>query len=395
MYPPPYCDTLQPEGGAAGSMSETELLSQIVGNIYDAALDPARWCGALKKVAGFVGGQSAGLGSIDSVSKDLNACYTFGCDPHYLQLHIDTYVKFDPTATLFFFPSEQVASIADIMPYDEFLQSRFYREWAQPQGFVDSASAVLDKSVTAFALICVYRNAANGLVDGTMRRRMQLIVPHVRRAVMIGKAIDLKTAEGAGLADALDGLAAAMFLVDARGRIVHCNVSGRDMLDERDILYGQQEILTAADPQAAQNLHNEIAAVSSDDAAIGAGSVAVVLSSPPDQRWLAHVLPLTSGARRRAGAAYCAAAAVFVHKTSLDTPSSLETIARIYKLTPSELRVFAAAVDVGGVSAIAKALGISQATVKTHLQNLFEKTGQRRQTDLMKLLANHTDPLRG
>jgi DNA-binding CsgD family transcriptional regulator/PAS domain-containing protein len=373
-------------------MFEAKLLSQVVGDIYDAALNPMLWRAVLGRIAGFVGGQSAGLGSIDSVSKHLNACYTFGCDPHYLQLQIDTYAKFDPTTALFLFPPEQVASIADVMPYDDYLETRFYREWAQPQGWVDSASAVLDKSVTGFALLSVYRNMASGLVDDVMRRRMQLIVPHVRRAVMIGKAIDLKSTEAARLGDAFDGLSAAMFLVDASGRIVHCNLSGHDMLGEADILYSQQDILTAADPQAGQSLRNEIAAVSTGDTATGA--VAVALSSSPDQHWLAHVLPLTSGARRRAGIAYSAVAAVFVRKTSLDMPSSMQAIAKIYKLTPSELRVFAAVVDVGGILAVADALGISEATVKTHLQHVFEKTGQRRQTDLMKLLANHANPLR-
>jgi DNA-binding CsgD family transcriptional regulator len=32
-------------------------------------------------------------------------------------------------------------------------------------------------------------------------------------------------------------------------------------------------------------------------------------------------------------------------------------------------------------------LGISQATVKTHLHNLFRKTGTRRQSELVKLVA--------
>jgi DNA-binding CsgD family transcriptional regulator len=374
--------------------SEAELLSQIVGDIYDAALDPMLWCGALERIMGFVGGQSVGLGSIDSVSRDLAAHYTFGCDPHYLQLHVDTYMRLDPTSTMFFFAPEQVVSIPDLMPYEEYLDTRFYREWAQPQGWVDSANAVLDKSVTSFALLSVYRHAATGLVDDLMRRRMQLIVPHVRRAVMIGKAIDLRTAKTEVLAETFDGLSAAMFLVDADGRIVHANISGHDMLGGGQILHSAQDVLTAADPQAARMLRGVIAAAGGGDAAGGAGGIAIALSTSPEQRWLAHILPLTSGARRRAGIAYSAVAAVFVRKASLDTPSLMETIAKLYKLTPSELRVFTAIVDVGGVSAVAEALGISEATVKTHLQRLFEKTGVRRQTDLVKMVAGHANPLR-
>jgi DNA-binding CsgD family transcriptional regulator len=68
----------------------------------------------------------------------------------------------------------------------------------------------------------------------------------------------------------------------------------------------------------------------------------------------------------------------------------MEAIAELYKLTPSELRVLLAAVEIGGVAAIADALGVSQATVKTHLHHLFQKTGTRRQMDLVKLVASHT-----
>jgi DNA-binding CsgD family transcriptional regulator len=116
-------------------------------------------------------------------------------------------------------------------------------------------------------------------------------------------------------------------------------------------------------------------------------------AAPPDDRWIVHVLPLTSGARRRAGFACAAVAAIFVSKASLDTPSRMETVARLYKLTPSELRVLGAVIDGGGISTVGEALGISDATVKTHLQHLFDKTGMRRQVDLVKLVAGHASPL--
>ncbi len=68
-------------------------------------------------------------------------------------------------------------------------------------------------------------------------------------------------------------------------------------------------------------------------------------------------------------------AAVFVHKAALDTPSPPEVIAKAYKLTPTELRVLLAIVEVGGVPEVAEALGIAETTVKTHLGRVFEKTG--------------------
>jgi len=47
-------------------MSETELLSRLIGDIYDAALDPARWPGVLEGSCRFVG--SAGLYLQDAVN---------------------------------------------------------------------------------------------------------------------------------------------------------------------------------------------------------------------------------------------------------------------------------------------------------------------------------------
>jgi DNA-binding CsgD family transcriptional regulator len=71
----------------------------------------------------------------------------------------------------------------------------------------------------------------------------------------------------------------------------------------------------------------------------------------------------------------------------------METVARLYKLTPSEARIMLALVEVGGVPVVSDALGISKATVKTHLNNVFAKTGTHRQTDLVKLIAGYMNPL--
>jgi DNA-binding CsgD family transcriptional regulator len=125
------------------------------------------------------------------------------------------------------------------------------------------------------------------------------------------------------------------------------------------------------------------------------GKLAVPLTARNGERYVAHVLPLTSGARRRVGTSYTAAVALYVHKAALTTPSAPEVIAQAYTLTPTELRVLLAVVEVGGVPEVAEALGIAETTVKTHLGRLYEKTGARRQADLVKLVAGFSSPLLG
>jgi len=378
-------------------MSEAEQLSSLIGNIYDAALDPALWPDVLAESARFVGGPSAGLFFKGATRKSGNLYYDAGgIAPHYRQRYFDTYVKLDPSTTSHVLADigEPIAT-ADFMPYDEFLETRFYKEWARPQQLADFVTAVLEKSATGAALFGVFRHERDGPADEEMRRRMRLIIPHIRRAALIGRVIDLKTAEADSLADTVDGISAGMFMVDASTRIVHATVNGHAMLAQGSLLRAVGGKLAPNDASAEQGLNEVCAMADGGDAAVGVNGISIPLMAGDGERYLAHVLPLTSGARRRAGATYAAAAAVFVHKAALESPSPLEVIGKLYKLTPTELRVLLAVVEVGGVPEVAEALGIAESTVRTHLLRLFAKTGAKRQADLVKLMASYTNPLIG
>jgi DNA-binding CsgD family transcriptional regulator len=131
------------------------------------------------------------------------------------------------------------------------------------------------------------------------------------------------------------------------------------------------------------------------DMAMGVKGVAVPLVARTGERYVAHVLPLTSGARRETGMTHAAVAAVLVRKVTLKTTyAAPEAIAKAYQLTPSELRVLLAIVEIGGAIEVADALGVTEATVRTHLARLYAKTGTRRHADLVKLVACFANPLR-
>jgi DNA-binding CsgD family transcriptional regulator len=379
------------------TMDQAEQLSELIGEIYDAALDPALWSGVLGNAGRFVGGPMAAIFAKSPTALTGTVYYhSADRDPSYRELYFNKYIKFDPTTTAQYFSDvEQPMAVADIMPYQEFLETRFYKEWCQPQGMVDAVTAVLDKSVTSAALFGVFRYQSDGIADDEMRQRMRLIVPHIRRAVLIGRLIDLKAADAAGLADTLDGLSAGMCAVNTDGRILHANAACHVILDAGDFLSVIGGRIVASDAKIDRALRELFAAAGRGDAAIGTRGIALPLTAKDGSHYVAHVLPLTSGARRLAGIAYSATAALFVCKAATEAPSAPEIIARAYHLTPTELRVLLAIVDVGGVPESAVALGIAESTVKTHLGNLFVKTGARRQADLVKIVAGFASPLIG
>jgi DNA-binding CsgD family transcriptional regulator/PAS domain-containing protein len=378
-------------------MDEVEQVSGLIGNIYDAALDRSLWSLVLEQTCAYVQGCASSLMSQDFVHRSGQFYYSWGDDPYYTKLYFEKYQKINPFAVPMAATMQvgAIASASDFILLDEFFASRFYKEWAQPQGYGDPIYAVLDKSITTTAAVIVVRHLRNGMVDDETRRRMGLLAPHFRRAVNISKIIDLHKVEAAALADTLDGLAAAMFLVDVNTRIVHVNVSAHAMLSEGTVLRGLSGKLAGTDPQVDRMLLDNLAAAATGDATVGTKGIAVPLTARDGERFVAHILPLTAGARRRAGTSYSAVAAVFVCKAALDLPHPLETIAGTFKLTPAELRVLMAIVEIGGVPEVAPVLGISETTVKTHLQRIFAKTDTNRQADLVKLVAGYMSPLGG
>ena len=358
-------------------MSEEDELSCVVGSIYAAALDPVLWTDALAKIAEFVGGPAGALGSKDLVDKFVDSDHHVGLDLKYMQIQSEMYERLDPLATVPLFDVGQVASLRELRPKDD---------WAQPRPWGDTAG-VLERSKSC-EFLSVVRSEANDMVDNEMRRRMTLVAPHARRAVLIGKAIDRKANEAAAFADVLDSLSAGLFLIDAKGVLVHANAAGRGILGADDFLRSIGGRLVARDTKINRTLQDIFA--NSGDLSKG---IALLLTSQEGESHVAHVLPLAAAARRRAGAHKTVAAAVFVRRATLEIPSSPDVIRRAYQLTPTELRVLLAIVNVGGVPEVATALGVADTTIKTHVGRLFEKTGAGRQADLVKVVAGFSTPL--
>jgi DNA-binding CsgD family transcriptional regulator/PAS domain-containing protein len=374
-------------------MPDAEFLEQLIGQIYDAALNQGLWAGALEQICQFVRGPAAMIYCQDAALRTGSRFHSWGDDPEYTRQYFERYIALNPIVTTQHFSEVgEVKTAHDLIPYEELVETRFYQEWMQPQGYVDNLFTNLEKSATSYAGFTVARDIHSGPADGEARRRMRILVPHMRRAVVIGNVIDLHKVEATMLADILAGVASGVFIVGANSRVVFANPAGRDMLGEGTMLREGRGALVAVEPQADGALQEVIAAAGRGDAELGGRGVAIALMDPQNERWLAHVLPLTSGARRPAGVAYSAVAAVFVRKASLHTLSSMEIISKLYGLTASEVRVLQAVVEVGGVPAVARALGISEPTVKTHLHHLFAKTGTIRQADLVKLVASHASP---
>jgi len=199
--------------------------------------------------------------------------------------------------------------------------------------------------------------------------------------------IDDKTVARDRFSDIIDRLTVSVFLVDSAGFVRHANAAGQSLLADGEVLRARHGRLDTPDAR-------ERAALLAAIAAGVEGAQAVPLTSAAGGRFIASILPLDSGFRREASGEARAAAAVFVNKPAGRFEFPGEMLAKLFKLTGAELQILFALLDGATIAQTAQRFGIAVATVKTHLQRIFAKTGTARQSDLMRKIALLTPQVR-
>ena len=137
------------------------------------------------------------------------------------------------------------------MPRSEFVRTRFYKEWVQPQGTLAALSVNLEKGLTRTSMINVRMTVP---LREEMRYRLRLLVPHLQRAVAIGRLFDQSKGTEQALTKTLDNVEAAVFLVSAHAEIIFANDNAKRMLADGTLVRKEGNTLDAVAPDADHTL---------------------------------------------------------------------------------------------------------------------------------------------
>lgn len=372
-------------------MELNEKLLSLVSDIYDASLDDSRWTTTLGSILELAGGQGGGLVWIGSTGEAVIS-HSVGVEPAYVQSYVETYEPLDPSRSVLHAPVGQIQTIRNWIDVDEFRTTRFYNEWTRPQGLEDAANILLGKSADGISRLSIMKGG--GMVDRRMHQVILHLTPHLQRAMLVRQKLQRHNALEMTSAQTLDALRTAVLLLDPDGHITHSNASARTILDEADVLRSVRGRLVTSDVNADRMLRQALEGAALGDPATANGKISLHLTAADGSHHVGHLLPLTAGRRQALGASYEACAVLFVSKAALDTVIAPDLIRKLFKLTPTELRVFLSIVEIGGVPDVAKSMGVAETTIKTHLARIFMKTGTKRQADLVRLLAAFSTPIR-
>jgi DNA-binding CsgD family transcriptional regulator len=372
-----------------------EAMSQLIGSIYDCAIEPERWPDTLERLRLELEFANASLSMLAMPSGAILLNIVKGPDPYWLDrvgLYgpdvVDQWGGAEKMQTL---PLGEPLVLSHIRPRSEWANNRFFREWARPQGLHDVMAIGLTRDSSMVSSIGMGRHDSAGEITDLEIAAAGLLIPHLRRAVTINRLLDLKSVEAATFASTIDTLAVAIVLTDAELRIIHANAAADAMLRVGDPVTCRGGMLCAREPVAAA-LASAVRLAANDEATLGKRGLGIPVQRNSGEPCVLHVLPLARSLLR-AGLVPAAMAAIFVAPATSPAPPPADAAAALFDLTPSEARVFGHIASGLTQTETANALGVRASTVKTHLLNVFAKTGTSRQAELVRLAASLTLPL--
>jgi DNA-binding CsgD family transcriptional regulator/PAS domain-containing protein len=372
---------------------EPAFLTELVGRIYEAAVDSAQWGDFLALLERFHPDTRITLFAhedgrpADALTVHRNYL------PDDLRAYLDHYVKNSPhVARVHKMPVGRAVLSETAIEDREFHTTEHYNEFVRPRRLgYHAAGIVLERApgrMTALSL-------ANLKNDPDQRARqirlLDLLAPHLVRAIRLHRTLALKTAGGEAAQAALDRWAHAAFVLNASGRVVWHNGAAEALLRRADGLsLGREGQLLSADDVRTRALEvaaRKCASMSeADKAEINAADLnGIALPRPSGGaplRAMIWPLPFLGG-----GAAPLARGTALL--MILDPERTLRTpvgwLARQYGLSPAEQRLTEAIVNGVPLAEAAEQFGIRLSTARQRLKDIQAKTHCPRQSDLIRL----------
>jgi DNA-binding CsgD family transcriptional regulator len=360
-------------------------MDDLVGLIYETVAQPDLWSEVTARLKAAFAAQAlwmfyptltgADFVVLDGISMSLRTDYATYY--HKVDITLQAALR-DPAALV-----NRVVRERDLVGEAAWLGSEVYHDLALPNGIAQIMSAKLESAPTAAGpFLSFFRAPDAPLFDDAVMQSYSRILPHLQRAVRLQQRFDAgpQPLHGWSLT-MLDQLSAGLFLLDGEGRLIHANTVGRAMLASRDGLLLNHGRLGAVERAAADRLDGILRACTTGRRVAGEMRV-------PRARghWLLSACPLSHAATMFNGVGQCRAWA-WVSDPGAERPDLQRRLQVIFGLTPAEQRI-AAAMLTGLTSAeIADRHGVSLATVRSQVQSIFGRLGVRRQSDMIRLVA--------
>lgn len=269
-------------------------------------------------------------------------------------------------------------SESDVFGPDELESDPTFNAFYKPRGIGRAMITALFPPFGHTLFLGVERRYDDGPTRPADVQRLNDLRPHLARAAVISQRFQAEQARAAAEALGLIGMPALVFAQG--GRVIAANQQIQELTDRIRWLAADRVALSDAD--ADRMLRRALERLDHGDMSVPAS---FALRGPETgAAMVAHLVPVRGSARdilvRSSGVLVL---------TPITRPSAppVELIQSLFDLTPSEARVARGLVAGSTLDEIADENGLSRNTIRSQLRGALEKTGSRRQAELVALLG--------
>lgn len=359
---------------------------QLIDRVYEAGATGDGWGELVGDVADFAGAHNAWM-VVAAPSLRLSSVVAPRSDPDVIGAYERHWHAKDPTvASTLHSPVGRITSLADTGD-DAFLRSEFYNDFWKFSGHARNrlaANLILEND--AFAAFGLQPPPHNEEIDPELARRFRWLLPHLVRSVELRCAHRRLELERELFASTP---LSAVVLVDAEGRIILSDrVSDSFMEDHPEIQVSRNRfgLRDAAKSGAVlrqiEQCCRRSSGVAPEDGKtmleVGDGSVRIEVQAMPVAT--SSFGPETARYPRRM-------AKLVLFDTTKPLGLTEKRLQEAFGFTPAEARLALQLVSGRTRASVAESLGVSSATVRTHMMHIFQKAGVHTRAALVKEMA--------
>jgi DNA-binding CsgD family transcriptional regulator len=353
--------------------------SRIISAIYASALNPENWIVAMADVRRTLDAQSAALLMADGAGRCIKSA---SLAPEARKAYLEYYRQID--YVLDAVDKGPVGLIQSGQPLVALkARSEFDADFMRPHQMDDGLFVRLTDGAMPTCFLVAAPKRTEPFDTAERVKLLSALVPHLQQALRTQSHLE-DVAQGANdIARAVDSVRHGIAVVGPGSIVIHLNSAAERILKCGDGLCIHSGSVEASSASASAELRRSIVGALREDEASLRGGNSFLCRRPSGKRpYVIHVLPLSSTTEDVTAAR---ALVVLVDpEQRLEPPTRL--LERVYGLTNAEADVALRVLRGDGLKPICEELSLSLATVKTHLQHVFDKTDTHRQAELVRLL---------
>lgn len=385
----------KPDPGA--DVTDHLELGDVIERIYGAVSTTDGWVDALDAAADFCAADAMLLVYGNLSGGDPVVVEATGFKIEVLDLWAKNHLKDDELVR------ESMVGLAGIVISSEhrrrdwnFFDTMMYRRLLWPCDLRFLVGTAVINAPKVYASVWIGRSEGAGEFSQHDLQRFARLVPNFGRAMAVHHRLRVAEMQVELATGAFDRVSVGVVLLDVHGDPILANREAVRIALRRDGFVFGDRSLTAEDPADSTRLRELIRQVGQSapqqetSKVLGGGAIRIT-RSPGQSDYHVVVMPLPKRCQPSDGTG--AVAVLFItDPDKMQNPVDF-LFGDLYDLTDAESRLVYELMDGRGLTAAAGSLGLSRNTVHSQLSSVFQKTGTRRQGELLCLLLGGVAPI--